>query len=185
MAKHKAKERIFNIGKKLFPIAKGLAPVVSFIDQISAKDRQTLGSTFTTAPTMEKFKMLSNIITGRLTGIHFFNNGVNPPQTINPAGILNKWTNAGGIMLAYGFLGSKLNQIAGMGIAPATGKIKSIGKGLIVGGGIGGFFDDPPNSTNTQNGKFYVSNFNSQTNQIQMTSNGYSTNTDSTESSFN
>ena len=183
MAKRKIKEKAFNIGKKMFPIAKGLAPVVAFVDQISAKDRQTLGSQFSTAPTIEKLKMLSNIITGRLTGISLFNNGVAPPQTINPSGILNKWTNAGGIMLLYKVLGSQINKVSGMSIAPATSKIGSIGKGLIVGGGIGGFFDDAPTNPNGTS-KFYVTNYNP--NPIQITTNGSSySGSDSTESSFN
>lgn len=139
----KVKSKSINIGKKLFPIAKGLAAPTSFLEQITAKDRQVLGSAYATAPTTQKVKILSNIVTGRLTGINLFSDEYQAPQTINPAGILNKWTNAGGIMIAYNILGSGLNKSVGKSIAPATGKIGSIGKQLAIGGGIGGFFDDP------------------------------------------
>ena len=141
--KKKIKEKAFNIGKKLFPIARELATPVSFLDQITAKDRQTLGSAYTDAPTMQKLKILSNIVLGRTTGFNPFSSEVQLPQTINPTGVINKWTNAGAIMLVYGVLGNALNKVAGTNIAPHTGKVKSVAKRLITGGAIGGFFDDP------------------------------------------
>ena len=47
----------FSLGKKIFPIAKNLASPVAFIEQISAKHRQTLGTAYTTAPIGQKLKI--------------------------------------------------------------------------------------------------------------------------------
>lgn len=137
------KKRAFNLGNKLFPIAKAVAAPIAFVEQISAKDRQTMGSAFDNAPTTQKLKILSNIITGRITGINFFQDEFQAQQTLNPAGVLNKWTQNGAIMLVYGVIGKQVNKMAGQEVVPVTAKIKSIGKQLIIGGGVGGFFDEP------------------------------------------
>ncbi len=143
----KIKEKAFNIGKRLFPIARELATPVSFLDQVTAKDRQSLGSQYTNAPTTQKLKILTNIVVGRTTGINPFSSEIQLPQTLNPSGILNKWTNAGALMLVYGVLGKGINKVAGMQIAPHTAKVSSVGKRFITGGAIGGFFDDPATSS--------------------------------------
>ena len=56
----------FSIGKKIFPIAKNIAAPVAFIEQISAKHRQTLGTAYTQAPIGQKLKILTNIVTGSM-----------------------------------------------------------------------------------------------------------------------
>ena len=146
------KKKAFSLGSRLFPVAKALAPIVSFVEQISAKHRQSMGSAFTNAPTTQKLKILTNIITGATTGINFFSDEIQVNQTLNPAGVLNKWTSNGAIMLVYSVLGKNINKVANMTVAPHTGKIGSIGKGLITGGAIGGFFDDPINTSHSNTG---------------------------------
>ena len=173
--RRKIKEKAFNIGKKLFPIARELATPVSFLDQVTAKDRQTLGSAYTNAPTVQKLKILTNIVVGRTTGINPFSSEIQLPQTINPAGILNKWTQAGGLMLVYGVLGKGINKIAGMNIAPHTGKVSSVGKRFITGGAIGGFFDDPITSSNGSRAQTGTRNFTSRvTPQLQVNRSNFS-----------
>ncbi len=156
--KQKAKNKVFSIGNKIFPVAKALAAPVAFLEQISAKHRQTMGSAFSNAPTTQKLKILTNIVTGSITGVNFFSNEVQAQQTINPAGVLNKWTNAGGLMIVYGVIGKHVNKMAGTPVIPATAKVKSIGKQVMIGGAVGGFFDDPPidNSSSSQTGTRHI-----------------------------
>ena len=71
------------------------------------------------------------------------------PQTINPAGVVNKWTNAGLIGLGYKVIGSQINKTTGMSLIPETSKIGSIGKSVLIGGALGGFFDDAPAKAQT------------------------------------
>ena len=70
----------FSLGKKIFPIAKNLAAPVAFIEQISAKHRQTLGTAYTAAPLGQKMKILSNIITGSTTGLNLFKDEYQAPR---------------------------------------------------------------------------------------------------------
>lgn len=150
----KAKLGLKSLGNRVFPFVKAVSAPIAFIEQISAKDRQTLGSSFSTASTTTQVKILSNIVLGRLAGItpfHKLSDGTilpTAPQTINPAGVLNKWTNAGLIGIGYKVLGGAINkQTASMGlgsVVPETSKIGSIGKSVLIGGALGGFFDDAP-----------------------------------------
>ena len=141
------KEKAFNIGNKIFPIVKQIAAPIAFIEQITAKDRDVNAAAFAGLGTTDKLKWLANMVTGRLTGIGFFSGFPTPPQTINPAGVINKWTQAGAIMIGYRILGKAINQATGIDAAPAHAKIGSIGKSFLVGGGLGGFFDDPAPKT--------------------------------------
>ncbi len=141
--RRRIKEKAFNIGSKIFPIVKQIAAPIAFIEQITAKDRAVNAAVFSTLGTTDKLKWLSNMVTGRLTGIGFFSNFPTPPQTINPAGVINKWTQAGAIMIGYKVIGKAINQATGIDVVPAHSKIGSIGKQFLVGGGLGGFFDDP------------------------------------------
>ena len=155
----RAKGKAFNIANKLFPFVKAATPIVAFLEQISSKDRQTLGSTFSQASTGTQFKIMANIVLGRLAGItlfHKLSDGTvlpTAPQTLNPAGIVNKWTTAGLVGIGYGILGKAINNISrnmGLGsVVPAVSKIKSIGKGAFIGGGVGGFFDNPENGNSS------------------------------------
>jgi hypothetical protein len=147
------KMRMPSIKKIVYPIVKFGASPIAFIDQISAKDRQILGSAYDNAGMVQKMKILTNVIMGRTTGINPFSSEYKAPQTINPSGIINKWTNGGAIGLLYGILGGGINNIAkknGMGkIVPATTEVKQIGKSLIIGGALGGFFDDKVDNPHT------------------------------------
>ena len=189
----KIKQGLGRIGNKLFPFVKAVSAPIAFLEQITAKDRQTLGATFTQATTTTQLKILANITLGRLAGItpfHKLSDGTilpTAPQTINPAGVLNKWTNAGLIGIAYKVLGGALNKFGkdmglGSSLVPETSKIGSIGKSVLIGGALGGFFDDPVTSHNTQITKqnFPSLTTQSNTNVIRVTSNG----SDSTVSSF-
>lgn len=134
-----------SIGKTAFNIAKFGAAPLAFLKQISEKDRADLGASFDNASLTTKAKQMVNIVLGRVTGFNPFNDVAKAPQTINPAGIINPTTNAGGIMLVYGVIASKLNKHLGMSILPASREFRSIGKSVLTGGAVGGFFDPPMN----------------------------------------
>ena len=187
--KSNARKKIGNIGNRLFPFVKSVSAPIAFIEQISAKDRQVLGNSFSQAGYGTQLKIMSNIVMGRLAGItpfHKMSDGTmlpTAPQTINPSGVLNKWTNAGLIGIAYKVLGGAINnQAKSMGvkgsIIPETAKIGSIGKSVLIGGALGGFFDDPV-SKSTQT--FAKQSFPTTTRA--MTTN-YNSGQDSTGSSF-
>lgn len=131
--KQKSKEFGLNIGKSLWPIIRELTTPLTFLDQISRKDRETLGSAWDNAGWTQKGKIMVNIILGRVTGFNVFKEEYQTQQTINPAGIVNKWTGTG-----FGFwLYSKIpiRQL------PLKAKLGAIGKRMMTGGGIGGLFD--------------------------------------------
>ncbi len=172
---------VAHIGNKIFPFVKAVSAPIAFFEQITAKDRQIFASQLQTASTTEQLKMLSNFVTGRLAGFGLFHgalSGTIPAQTINPSGVLNKWTNAGLIGIAYKVIGNAVNNMSkGMGagtIIPETAKIGSIGKSVLIGGALGGFFDDPV-TTNSIPQQIIASP------QIRNT---FSNSQDSTESSF-
>ena len=142
----------FSIGKKIFPIAKNIAAPVAFIEQISAKHRQTLGTAYSAAPIGQKLKILTNIVTGSTTGMNFFKDEFQAPLSqLKISNIFNKWTSAGLGMIGYSIIAKQANKALGSNILPAQSPIKSIGKQLLIGGGIGGLFDDKAttNSVNT------------------------------------
>ena len=140
----------FSIGKKIFPIAKNLAAPVAFVEQISAKHRQTLGTAYTQAPIGQKMKILANIVTGSTTGLNFFKDEFQAPLSqLKISNIFNKWTSAGLGMIGYSIIAKQANKALGSNIMPAISPVKSIGKQLIVGGALGGLFDDKPTTTNT------------------------------------
>ncbi len=139
------------IGNKIFPFVKAVSAPIAFFEQITAKDRQIFAGQLQSASTTDQLKMLSNFVTGRLAGFGLFHgslSGTIPAQTINPSGVLNKWTNAGLIGIAYKVIGGAVNKMStdmGAGsIIPETAKIGSIGKSVLIGGALGGFFDDAP-----------------------------------------
>ena len=150
LAQMAKKRGLYNFGKKLYPIAKGVSAPVAFLDQISAKHREAMGTAYTQAPLLQKGKILANIVTGSFSGINLFPNEYQATQNINPAGMFNKWTTGGLTMLGYKVIGSKVNQMGFGSIVPATREIGGIGKSFIAGGTVGGLFD-PPADNKPQN----------------------------------
>ena len=137
----------FSIGKKIFPIARTLAAPVAFIEQVSAKHRQTLGTAYTQAPMGQKLKILTNIVTGSTTGLNLFKDEFQAPLSqLKISNIFNKWTTAGIGMIGYGIIAKSANKALGSNIMPAISPVKSIGKQLVIGGALGGLFDDKPTS---------------------------------------
>ena len=179
----KAGLKLRSIGNKIFPFVKAVSAPIAFFEQITAKDRQINAVIFGNATTTNQLKMLSNFVTGRLAGFGFFKGAAlapTPKQTLNPSGVLNKWTNAGLIGIAYKVVGSAVNKMSrdfGAGnIVPETSKIGSIAKSVLIGGALGGFFDDPVTNN--------VSNQTVQTSQIPQVILNNGSSADSTESSF-
>ena len=171
----------FSLGKKIFPIAKNLASPVAFIEQISAKHRQTLGSAYSSAPIGQKLKILTNIVTGSTTGLNIFKDEFQAPLSqLKISNIFNKWTTAGAAMIGYGIIAKSANKALGSNIMPAISPVKSIGKQLVIGGALGGLFDDKPSTgTTASTGTANIAP------QTQMMYNGgYSSSSDSTESSL-
>jgi len=170
----------FSLGKKIFPIAKNLASPVAFIEQISAKHRQTLGTAYSSAPIGQKLKILTNIVTGSTTGLNIFKDEFQAPLSqLKISNIFNKWTTAGAAMIGYGIIAKSANKALGSNIMPAISPVKSIGKQLVIGGALGGLFDDKPTSGTASTGTASIAP------QTQMMYNGgYSSSSDSTESSL-
>ena len=171
----------FSLGKKIFPIAKNLASPVAFIEQISAKHRQTLGSAYSSAPIGQKLKILTNIVTGSTTGLNIFKDEFQAPLSqLKISNIFNKWTTAGAAMIGYGIIAKSANKALGSNIMPAISPVKSIGKQLVIGGALGGLFDDKPNSNTVSRGTASIAPA-----MATMSYNGgYSSSSDSTESSL-
>ena len=139
----KTAKRSFSIGKKIFPIAKNIAAPVAFIEQISEKHRQTLGTAYTNAPIGQKLKILTNIVTGSTTGLNMFKDEYQAPLSqLKISNIFNKWTTAGAAMIGYGIIAKTANKALGSNMLPAISPVKSIGKQLVIGGALGGLFDD-------------------------------------------
>lgn len=130
------------IGNMIWKVARELATPISFLDQISRKDRETMGDAFNNAPVTQKLKILANIVTGRTTGINLFSDEVQAPQTINFSGIFNRWTALGIGMSIYGFV-AKGVTINGVKILPHGSKLSQLGTRLLTGGAFGGIFDAP------------------------------------------
>tara|TARA_R110002110_G_scaffold372780_1_gene582793 strand:+ start:440 stop:1006 length:567 start_codon:yes stop_codon:yes gene_type:complete len=176
--------KIGSLKNRLYPFVKTVSAPIAFLEQITAKDRQDLGQSFSTAGYSTQLKIMSNIVMGRLAGItpfHKLSDGTmlpTAPQTINPAGVVNKWTNAGLIGLGYKVIGSQINKTTGMSLIPETSKIGSIGKSVLIGGALGGFFDDAPAKAQT----FTRQSFPTTTNRALTTT--YNSGQDSTGSSF-
>ena len=178
----KSAKKGFSIGKKIFPIAKNIAAPVAFIEQISAKHRQTLGTAYSQAPMGQKLKILSNIITGSTTGVNFFKDEFQAPLSqLKISNIFNKWTSAGAAMIGYGIIARSANKALGSNIMPAISPVKSIGKQLVIGGALGGLFDDKPTTGTASTG---TANIMPQSTMQQMYTQGFQGN-DSTLSGMN
>jgi hypothetical protein len=137
-----------SIKRRLFPIVKTVTAPLSFFEQITSFDRASAGNNFSQAGYGTQVKMLSNMVLGRIAGITPFTKvGGQASQTINPAGVMNKWTNAGLIGLGYKIIGSNINKATGMSLIPETSSIGSIAKSALIGGALGGFFSQPTQQT--------------------------------------
>ena len=174
-----------SITKRIFPVVKSLSAPISFLEQITASDRKTLGNSFSQAGYSTQLKIMSNMVMGRLAGItpfHKMSDGTMLPtskQTINPSGVLNKWTNAGLIGLGYQLIGSQINKTLGKNYVPETSKIGSISKSVFVGGALGGIFSPSEAKPTSQ------ISFPSTTAVMSSTSNGsFNNGSDSTGSSY-
>jgi hypothetical protein len=161
------------------PVVKTVTAPIAFLEQLTSQDRANLGNSFSSAGYGTQLKIMTNLVMGRLAGITPFHGGLpTAPQTINPSGVLNKWTNAGLIGLGYKIIGSQINKTTGMSLIPETSSIGSIAKSAFVGGALGGFFSEPTPKTITQQ-SFPA------TSSITVNTNGnYNNGQDSTGSSF-
>ena len=170
-----------SIKRKLFPIVKTVTAPIAFLEQLTSQDRASLGNSFSSAGYGTQLKIMSNLVMGRLAGITPFHGGLpTAPQTINPSGVLNKWTNAGLIGLGYKIIGSQINKTTGMSLIPETSSIGSIAKSAFVGGALGGFFSEPTPKTISQTPSFPTSTVTSYSN----TNGTFNTGSDSTGSSY-
>ena len=135
-------------GSKLYSLIKNVTPYLAFASQLTAKDYQVLNqdSAYKNENIATKAKIFANITMGRLTGITPFKNGnmygsQTTPFTINPSGVVNKFTGLGIAGMIYKNL--PIKQL------PQKAKIGQIGKGLLLGGALGGLFDAPTNNGST------------------------------------
>jgi len=140
-----------SIKKRLLPVVKTVTAPIAFLEQLTSQDRSNLGNSFSQAGYGTQLKIMTNLIMGRIAGITPFHGGLpTAPQTINPSGVLNKWTNAALIGLGYKIIGSNINKTTGMSLIPETSTIGSIAKSALIGGALGGFFSEPTPKTMTQ-----------------------------------
>ena len=135
-------------GAKIYDMVKHAAPYYAFASQLTQKDYSALEETdYKNSPLIDKVKIFSNIVTGRLTGFTAFKGdnlygSETTPFTINPAGLVNKFTGAGLAAILYSKVPIKM--------LPEKGRVGSLGKKVLVGGAVGGLFDAPdsnPHST--------------------------------------
>ena len=134
-----------SLGNSMYKLAKNASGYLAFASQLTAKDYSDLNATssYKNEDIATKAKIFANIVTGRLTGLHAFK-GDNLygsdeiPFTVNPSGVVNKFTGLGVAGLIYKNLNIK--QL------PQKQKVGAVAKNLLVGGALGGLFDPPMNS---------------------------------------
>ena len=133
-----------SLGNSMYKLAKNASGYLAFASQLTAKDYSDLNATtsYKNEDIATKAKIFANIVTGRLTGIHAFK-GDNLygsdqiPFTVNPSGVVNRFTGLGVAGLIYKNLNIK--QL------PQKQKVGAVAKNLLVGGALGGLFDPPMN----------------------------------------
>jgi len=150
-AKSKMKSGGLKIGKIIYPFVREATTPIAFLEQISAKDRLVMGTAFDTAPLTQKLKIMSNIVTGRITGINLFSAEYQAPQTFKVENAINKWSKGGAVGILYSVLGKRINKAIGQNVIPASDKIGQLGKRAMLGGVLGGVFDDPAQIQTTTN----------------------------------
>ena len=174
----------FSIGKKIFPIAKNLSAPIAFIEQISAKHRQTLGTAYSNAPLGQKMKILTNIVLGSTTGLNPFKNEFQAPLSqLKISNIFNKWTTAGVALIGYSIIAKQANKALGNNIMPAIAPLRAIGKQVLIGGALGGILDDRASYGNNTTYQGTANIMATSSNNMMMYNNGSSN--DSTESGVN
>ena len=135
-------------GSRIYDIVKNASGYLAFANQITAKDYADLSNTnYKNEDIATKAKIFSNIVLGRLTGMTPFKSGnlygsEDIPFTINPNGLVNKWTGLGVAGLIY-------KNVPLIKQLPQKSKVGAVSKRLLLGGAIGGLFDPPMNSTTT------------------------------------
>lgn len=139
------KSKKAGVGNIIWKVTKEVAGPLVFVEQLTHKDRETMGDEFNDAPITQKAKILVNIIGGRMIGISPFKDEVQAPQTINFSGIFNRWTGLGIALKAYG-LTSKGIKVDGKTLLPHGSKLEQLGTRVLTGGVAGGIFDAPPGS---------------------------------------
>ena len=135
-------------GSKIYSVVKNASGYLAFASQLTAKDYEVLNqqSAYKNEDIATKAKIFANIAMGRLTGITPFKNGnmygsETTPFTINPSGVVNKFTGLGIAGLIYKNLPMK--QL------PQKSKVGAVSKRLLLGGALGGLFDAPEGSSKT------------------------------------
>lgn len=119
---------------------KAIVPVsftAAFLGQLTQKDFEPgaqQSAAFQNANMVGKLKFLTNDVVGRITGINIFKDTTQFQQTINPAGVINKYV---GLGLLMNIVYPMIPRVPGKGLA------RKAGGALIAGGFFGGLFDDP------------------------------------------
>ena len=133
-------------GSKIYSVVKNASGYLAFASQLTAKDYSVLNNqaSYKNEDIATKAKIFANIAMGRLTGITPFKNGnmygsETTPFTINPSGMVNKFTGLGIAGLIYKNLPMK--QL------PQKSKVGAVSKRLLLGGALGGLFDAPEGSS--------------------------------------
>ena len=85
-------------------------------------------------------------------------------------------------MIGYSIIAKSANKALGSNIMPAISPVKSIGKQLVIGGALGGLFDDKPTTGTAQQG---TANIIPQQTAMQMAYSSGMTGNDSTLSGMN
>tara|TARA_R110002012_G_scaffold192350_3_gene359991 strand:+ start:69 stop:707 length:639 start_codon:yes stop_codon:yes gene_type:complete len=135
-------------GSKIYSAIKGIVPFYVFASQLTEKDYQALENTnYKNENLATKAKIFTNIVTGRLTGFTAFKGSnmygsESTPFTINPSGLVNKFTGIGVAGMIYKNL--PIKQL------PLKSKIGTLAKSTLISGALGGLFDAPDGSSNTQ-----------------------------------
>ena len=174
-------------GSKIYSVVKNASGYLAFASQLTAKDYEVLNqqSAYKNEDIATKAKIFANIAMGRLTGITPFKNGnmygsETTPFTINPSGVVNKFTGLGVAGLIYKNLPMK--QL------PQKSKVGAVSKRLLLGGALGGLFDAPSNSSTTMASSPKVlgthMTVNQQNRSASMQTGMYSEGSDSTGGSF-
>ena len=147
-ATRKRSEKPSSAGSKIYSVVKNASGYLAFASQLTAKDYSVLNNqaSYKNEDIATKAKIFANIAMGRLTGITPFKNGnmygsETTPFTINPSGMVNKFTGLGIAGLIYKNLPMK--QL------PQKSKVGAVSKRLLLGGALGGLFDAPEGSSKT------------------------------------
>ena len=135
-------------GSKIYSVVKNASGYLAFASQLTAKDYERLNQqpSYKNEDIATKAKIFANIAMGRLTGITPFKSddmygSETTPFTINPSGVVNKFTGLGIAGLIYKNLPMK--QL------PQKSKVGAVSKRLLLGGALGGLFDAPEGSSKT------------------------------------